>query len=93
MVRIEYNGRKFKSIREFCEVFRLDYKLTMLRLQRKWSITDCIIGRKKHPNYAVTDHKGNRFTSVIAMCRFYNVDFDKFCELRRKNKKLAEILQ
>lgn len=93
MKSIEYNGRTFKSVRKFCDVFHIDYKTTMQRINRGWSVNDCIIGKRKHGNYSVSDHNGYKYPSVIAMCRAYNVEYDYFCEQRRNNRKLSEILE
>lgn len=70
MIQIEdYMGNKFNSYKDLCEYHNVKLSAFMYRLNKNWSMYDCIHGRKQ----PVYDHNNNKFDSIAQMCQHWGV--------------------
>lgn len=72
---IDHQGNIFASRKEMCEYWNIDVKTYEQRHSKKWTIEECLTtpyGCK--PNSTIyIDHHGNKFTSITAMAKHWNI--------------------
>lgn len=90
MVR-DHLGNEFKSIKEMCEVYGVDYRIAIGRRHRGWTIED-ILTKPDRKSYTVKDHLGNEFCSIGEMCRHYEVNKATFLKRIKSGQTLEEAL-
>ena len=83
----DHKGNKFKSEREMCKFWNVNYSTYLGRKQRNWTLEECLEGRW------IYDHKGNKFKFISEMCKFWNIDYNTYISRKRLNWLLEECLE
>lgn len=66
----DYMGNKFDSYKDLCDYHNVKIDTFMTRLNKNWSMYDCIHGRRQ----PVYDHKNNKFDSITQMCQHWGLN-------------------
>lgn len=75
----DHNGKKFSSINEMCNYHNISSHIYRQRIKmgydKKTALTKPVRSYKTKP---ITDHLGNTYDSIIAMCRAYGLAYNKY---------------
>ena len=81
----DHLGNQFASKKEMCETYNIPYSTYISRMQHGWTQKEALtFATYASPQNIITDHLGNRFTSIKEMCKHYNVSPDVYSK-RIKN--------
>ena len=71
----DHLGNRFNSIADMCKHWGINIGTYKKRVELGWSIEKILTTPVKasKPKEIIRDHLGNRFTSVSAMCKYYNI--------------------
>lgn len=76
---VDMNGVKYKTLTAMCQAWGVSVKCFVGRIERGWSFEEALSipadtsnPVKRHSR--VSDHVGNKFTSVNAMCKYWDVN-------------------
>ena len=83
----DHKGNKFKSQREMCKAYDIDYYTFKARIRTGWTLKDALEGKY------VTDHKGNKFKSREEMCKAYGISYGTFKSRMRLGWTLKDALE
>ncbi len=89
----DHTGRQFKSFSAMCKFYQMDYHLVDGRLRKGWTLEHALTCPKgATPAFRITDPYGQTFETRRDMCRAYNVSFNKYDNMLRGGRTLAEAL-
>ena len=80
---VDMNGVKYKTLTAMCQALGISVKCFVGRIERGWSFEEALSipadtsnPVKRHSR--VSDHVGNKFTSVNAMCKYWDVNLGTY---------------
>lgn len=80
---VDMNGVKYKTLTAMCQAWGISVKCFVGRIERGWSFEEALSipadtsnPVKRHSR--VSDHVGNKFTSVNAMCKYWDVNLGTY---------------
>ena len=76
---VDHEGNEFPSIEAMCKYWGIKKHSYEKRIKRGWSLEDTLtipVGSKGVKK--TTDHEGNEFSSIIAMCRYWGITRDVY---------------
>lgn len=82
----DHMGNYFSSLSGMCKYWGISPDLYLKRLSRGWSQKDALTKARrgvKQKTSVIRDKYGRVFTSLVDMCRFYNVSVDTYKERRQ----------
>jgi len=82
----DHMGNYFSSLSGMCKYWGISPDLYLKRLSRGWSQKDVLTKARrgvKQKTSVIRDKYGRVFTSLVDMCRFYNVNVDTYKERRQ----------
>ncbi len=93
----DHTGTQWRSLAEMIRYYGISMSLWKYRhLQRRWDLRDTLETPVGDPDlagaHACTDHLGNRFPSIKAMCDHWHVPRNVFFSRRKAGKTLAQCL-
>lgn len=75
-ITYDHLGNEFKSFLKMCQYYNKDFCTVKNRLDKGWSLEDALTKNKTTSRGTTTyDHLGNKFDSMLAMCRRYNINY------------------
>ena len=91
---IVVKGKKFKSVREACRYYNIQYPIVYSRLKNNWDLELAItlpICREMDGIPVIVDNKS--FISIAQACRYYNLDYDKVMKRIDKGWTIGEVFE
>lgn len=80
---VDINGVEYKTLTAMCQAWGISVKCFVGRIERGWSFEEALSipadtsnPVKRHSR--VSDHVGNKFTSVNAMCKYWDVNLGTY---------------
>lgn len=92
---IDHEGNEFSSIEAMCEYWNITTFTYINRTRRGWSIEKALtipVGSINGKSKSATDHEGNKFPSIAAMCRHWNVPYSAYNNRIRLGWSLKDVL-
>lgn len=95
---IEYDGRKYSSIKEFTKAYNLQYQQTVNKLNSGYTPEQIVKGLKKSDveldeSDSFIEYQGKKYPSLLKLCQENNLKYHKICKLRRQGMSIEEILK
>lgn len=94
---VDMNGVKYKTLTAMCQAWGISVKCFVGRIERGWSFEEALSipvdtsnSVKRHSR--VSDHIGNKFTSVNAMCKYWGVNLGTYKYRVRHGLSVEEAL-
>ena len=94
----DHLGNVYKTVKEMCDKYGLPVDTYHHRRYRDWDLETALttdVASRDTTNFnkkECTDHLGNKFDSVVSMCKAYNIDFDVYKNRVRLGWRLEDIL-
>lgn len=85
---IEYNGNKFKSLRNLCDFYNVPYYAIYFRISKGYSLEEALTEPVK--NNRIVEFEGKKFKSTREFCRYYNLNVTTFCNRRNMGWTIEE---
>lgn len=85
---IEYNGNKFKSLRNLCDFYNVPYYAIYFRINKGCSLEEALTEPVR--NNRVVEFQGKKFKSTREFCRHYNLNATTFCNRRNMGWTIEE---
>ena len=73
----DHLGNEFKSIEAMCKFWNIKRNIYVKRIRRGWSVEDALttpVDEVKAKGKMITDHLGNEFETITAMCKFWGIE-------------------
>lgn len=75
-ITYDHLGNKFDSFLKMCQFYNKNCSTVKNRLNKGWSLEDALTkNRTSARSIEIYDHLGNKFESMIAMCKHYNMNY------------------
>lgn len=90
----DHKGNEFPSIAEMCRAWDVGYDTYTRRVRNGYTLEEALTGKRegKCGSKPCTDHEGNEYPSVNAMCKAWTVDYSVFKCRRRRGWTLEKAL-
>ena len=88
--KIEFDGKEFKSLREFADFYSINFSTFYKHLRQGESIENIIAMHSKRIKY--TDHDGNEYYCLSDMLKAYNIPKKTYLSRLRQKWSLKKIL-
>lgn len=85
----DHLGREYPSMNAMCKAYNQPHNTVRNRLSRGWSLEEALTimdkstTKRRTPKKIWTDHLGNKYPSVNAMCKQYNISEKVFWSRKR----------
>ena len=76
---VDHLGKTYESFADMCRHYKISVTTVRYRLLCGWSLKDSLTkptGDVDIEAKSVTDHLGNKYSSVASMCKHYNIGYD-----------------
>ena len=78
----DHVGKGYDSLKDMCKAYKIPYATYINRVSRLgWDIEKALttqIGECRPDRIPCIDHYGNEFSSIIEMCKKYNVSYNRY---------------
>lgn len=89
----DHLGNKYSSIVELADAYSIDVKILRSRLYRGMTMENALTTPVKHRNIGfVTDHLGNKYSSLKSMCQKYGVTVKVYTNRIKKGMSIKNAL-
>lgn len=90
----DHLGKEYTTILDMCAAYNIKYITFRERMKNGKSLEEALTERISDMGCAkeVTDHLGNKFGSIAALCRAYNIPVINYTHMRKRGLSIEEIL-
>lgn len=91
----DHLGNKFESVHDMCKHYKVPYSTFIKRRGQGLGLEECLSSVRhwsRRNGNEVIDHLGNRFPSVVDMCRHYNIECSTYKYRKKQGLSLEERL-
>lgn len=90
----DYKGQVFPSIKEMCAHYGISVPLYKARVQRGITGKDLFSKERLDPlpKDNITDHKGNKYSSILKMCEAYGINRSTYLQRIEKGLSVEDAL-
>ncbi len=91
VINITYNGKLYKSYKELCKYYCINYRTFLSRKKRGWSLYDCINGHNYIVRKAIKlEFDNKKFSSYSDLCKYYSLPYVTFIWRKKQGWTLEE---